>query len=140
MLATFFLEMQQPASPPQITEAEWIVMRVFWQKSSATAGDIVDSLANESDWKPRTIQSLIRRLHQKGILTAEKRGREFHYFPTITAKEGEHAAGQSFLGRFFDGQLAPFLATFVERENLSPQEITELKQILENNREADPEC
>lgn len=132
--------MANTTSSSQITEAEWVVMRVFWQKGSATVSDVVDSLANESDWKPRTIQSLIRRLHQKGILSSEKHGREFHYFPTITAKEGEHAASQSFLGRFFGGQLAPFLATFVERENLSPQEITELKQILENNSKANPKC
>ena len=110
-------------------------MRVFWQRGSATAGDVVDSLAKDSDWKPRTIQSLIRRLHQKGILSSEKHGREFHYSPTMTEKEGEHAAGQSFLGRFFDGQLAPFLATFVESENLSSKEITQLKQILENNND-----
>ena len=124
------------ASTPQITEAEWIVMRVFWQKGSATVGEVVDSLAKDSDWKPRTIQSLVRRLHQKGVLNSEKRGREFHYSPTLTEKEGEHAAGQSFLGRFFDGQLAPFLATFVESENLSSTEIAQLKQILENNKEA----
>jgi len=78
--------MANTTSTPQITEAEWIVMRVFWQKGSATAGDVVDSLAKESDWKPRTIQSLIRRLHQKGILTSEKHGREFVYSPTITEK------------------------------------------------------
>jgi len=129
--------MTNTTSTPQITEAEWIVMRVFWQKGSATAGDVVDSLAKESDWKPRTIQSLIRRLHQKGILASKKQGREFHYSPTLTEKEGEHAAGQSFLGRFFDGQLAPFLATFVESENLSAKEITQLKQILENNNDSE---
>lgn len=129
--------MPSSTSNPQITEAEWIVMRVFWQKGSATAGEVVESLANESDWKPRTIQSLIRRLHQKGILSSEKHGREFHYSPTLTEKEGEHAAGQSFLGRFFDGQLAPFLATFVESENLSTKEISQLKQILDNNKESD---
>jgi len=127
--------MSSNTSSPQITEAEWIVMRVFWQRGSATAGEVVESLAKESDWKPRTIQSLIRRLHQKGILASEKHGREFHYSPTLTEKEGEHAAGQSFLGRFFDGQLAPFLATFVESENLSATEIAQLKQILEKNHD-----
>jgi len=129
--------MPKSSAIPKITEAEWVIMRVFWQKGSATASDVADILASQSDWKPRTIQSLIRRLHQKGVLTSEKHGREFKYSPSITEKEGEHAAGQSFLGRFFDGQLAPFLATFVERENLSAAEIAQLKQILEENKQSD---
>lgn len=116
---------------PQISDAEWTVMRVFWERNSATANEVVEALSQRSDWKPRTIQTLIRRLHQKGALTHEKSGREFIYRPAVDERACEQAASRSFLSRFFDGRLAPFLANFVESEQFSEEEIAELKRILD---------
>ena len=38
----------------------------------------------------------------------------------------------TFLNQFFDGKLAPFLSTFVERKGLSDKELADLKQILDS--------
>ena len=122
---------------PQISDAEWTVMRVFWERGESTANDVVSALSGRTDWKPRTIQTLIRRLHQKGALTHEKSGREYVYRPAVDERECEQDASRSFLGRVFDGRLAPFLATFVESEQFTPEEITELKEILDGK--ANPE-
>ncbi|MCB1237200.1 MAG: BlaI/MecI/CopY family transcriptional regulator [Verrucomicrobiae bacterium] len=118
---------------PQISDAEWTVMRVFWERGEATVNDVVAALEGFTDWKPRTIQTLIRRLHQKGALAHEKNGREFLYRPAVDERDCEHAASRSFLTRVFDGRLTPFLATFAERESLSDEEIAELRKILERN-------
>ena len=116
---------------PQISDAEWTVMRVFWEREKATANEVIEALSHRSDWKPRTIQTLIRRLHQKGALTHEKSGREFIYHAAVEERACEQAASRTFLSRVFDGRLAPFLATFVESEQFSTEEIAELKRILD---------
>lgn len=119
---------------PRISEAEWTVMRVFWELGECSAGTVIDRLSGDTEWKPRTIQTLIRRLHQKGALSHRKSGRGFLYSPAVAEADCEHAASRSFLGSVFGGDLAPFLANFVERESLSSEEIDELKKILETPR------
>jgi BlaI family penicillinase repressor len=125
--------MQPPNSVPRISDSEWTVMRVFWARGEATSSDAITALEDETHWKPKTIQTLIRRLVQKGALTYEKLGREFLYRPAVDEKTCERAASHEFLDRVFNGRLAPFLATFVESSKYSDAEIAELKRILEES-------
>ncbi len=120
-----------PSPAPQISDAEWVVMRVLWEKQVATANQVVEVLATQTTWKPKTIHTLLRRLVQKGALMFEKKGREFHYRPRVDAGQCTHLASRSFLDRVFGGQVAPFLACLLEREQLSAEELAELRRILE---------
>jgi BlaI family transcriptional regulator, penicillinase repressor len=119
------------SAPPGITDAEWIVMRVFWEKQQATANEVVAALDRRTDWKPKTIHTLIRRLAQKGALAYQKRGKEYLFRPLVKAEQCAHAVSRSFLDRIFGGRVAPFLACLLEQERLSPQEIAELRKLLE---------
>jgi len=116
---------------PQISDAEWRIMKVLWTKAPQTTNEVVDALDGEMDWKPKTIHTLLSRLVQKGALTFEKQGREYLFQTAVTAEECEHKAANSFLDRFFDGDLAPFLARFVEGRKLKPAQIEKLKRILD---------
>lgn len=123
--------MSQMENIPRISDAEWTVMRVFWARGEATSSEIIAALEDETDWKPKTIQTLIRRLVQKGALNYDKQGREFLYRPAVDEKTCESAASREFLDRVFDGKLAPFLANFVESARCSDDELAQLKRILE---------
>ena len=123
--------MGSKADVPSITAAEWIIMRVLWATSPLSTNEVVSALENRTDWKPKTIHTLLARLVQKGALRAGKRGREYIYSPLVEAKECEYEVSRSFLERFFDGELAPFLARLVENEKLSRKQVEELKRILE---------
>lgn len=120
-----------PAPAPKITEAEWTVMRVFWQLGEASLGDVVRALEDQLDWKPRTVQSLMRRLVEKGALIAESQGRDFRYRPAFTQDECQVDEGKTFLQRVFDGRLTPFVAAMVEKEGISRDEIRELRALLD---------
>ena len=67
-------------------------------------------------------------------LDFDKKGREHHFRPLVNSADYTHAASRSFLSRFFDGEVAPFLACFLEREKLSRQEIEELRRILDDKQ------
>lgn len=116
---------------PQISDAEWVVMRAVWEKAPLTTNQVVEALDGVTDWKPKTIHTLLSRLVRKGALAFEKKGREYLFRPRVSAEECEHAATRSFLDRFFGGDLAPFLARFVEKEKLRPEAIERLKRILD---------
>jgi len=116
---------------PPISDAELVVMKVVWRNSPVTANQVVAALEHRTDWKPKTIQTLLARLARKKALAFEKQGREYLFRPLIDARDFGHAASRSFLRRVFDGEIAPFLACFLEREKLTPEEIRELRRILD---------
>ncbi len=122
---------------PTITEAEWVVMRVLWERAPLRANEVVAALEGQSAWKPKTGHTLLRRLVAKGALTYEKTGREFLFNPLVKVADCQMAEGRSFLDRVFGKpQLAPLLAAFVAQEALTATEIEELKRILDEARPA----
>jgi BlaI family penicillinase repressor len=116
---------------PKISDAEWTVLKAVWQLSSPTAREVVEQLKGQSDWKPKTIHTLLARLVQKGALATEKSGREHVFQPLVSERDCRLTASHSFLEKVFDGEIAPFLATFLESKKLTRKEIDELKSILE---------
>jgi BlaI family transcriptional regulator, penicillinase repressor len=117
-------------SVPKISNAEWRVMKVLWSKSPLTAGRVYEALEKDSQWKPKTVKTLIDRLVQKGALRFEKRGRNHHYSPAVDEEACLEAESTSFLERFFGGSLNPMLVNLVERGKLKPEDIHEMKRIL----------
>ena len=122
------------AASQRISDAEWTVMKAVWSLGTATAKEVVEKLKGETDWKPKTIHTFLARLVQKGALASEKPGREYVFKPLVSEQECRLSASRSFLARVFDGEIAPFLACFLERQKLSRKEVEELKSILEDKR------
>lgn len=118
------------AELPRISDAEWRVMEVLWKRGEATANQVVDALDGESAWKPKTVHTLLRRLVDKGALSFQKLGREYVYRAQVEARDCQLAESRSFLNKVFDGRVAPLVAAFVEGEEVSREEIAELKRIL----------
>jgi BlaI family penicillinase repressor len=54
---------------PQISEAEWEVMKILWVKSPISSSEVVEMLEGKSSWKAKTIKTLISRLVQKKALS-----------------------------------------------------------------------
>ena len=121
-----------PSRLPRISDAEWRVMEVLWDLGEATANQVVSALDGEAEWKPKTVHTMLRRLLDKGALEHHKQGREYVYRPGVEARECQLAESRSFLDKVFDGKVVPLVAAFVEREDLSREEIDELKKILED--------
>jgi BlaI family transcriptional regulator, penicillinase repressor len=116
---------------PQISDAEWTVMKVLWERSPLPSKDVIDALAGSVKWKPKTIHTLLARLVQKGALKARKEGREYQFEPKVKAEACQRSETRSFLDRVFDGEMAPFLACFIRDNKLTRAEIEELKRILD---------
>lgn len=117
---------------PKISEAEWEVMKIFWAKAvPCTANEIVEGLGGFSEWKPNTIKTLITRLVKKGALGFREERRIYRYYPLVSEEQCIRSETKSFMKRVFSGALKPMLVTFLQEEKLSPEEIEELKRILE---------
>jgi BlaI family penicillinase repressor len=120
---------------PRISEAEWEVMKVLWVKSPSTASQIIESLADTTDWKPKTVKTLISRLVKKDAIGFKQDNRIYYYYPLVDENECLRAEGHSFLNRVYGGALKPMLINFLREEKLSIEEIEELKHILDERNE-----
>ncbi len=121
--------------PPKISDSEWLVMRVLWAKSPLTANEVVERLSGKAQWKPKTVKTLIDRLVKKGAVRFEKEGRRHRYYPAVRRDECVATERHSFVRRVYGGTMKPMLAAFLEDAELSPEDISELKEILEQKAE-----
>ena len=120
---------------PKISESEWLVMRVLWSKGPLTANEVVKELTGKTKWKPKTIKTLITRLMNKGAVKFEKEGRKYRYYPAVSEAECVRMERRSFVRRVYGGTTSPMLASFLEDADLSTEDISELKKILEQKAE-----
>jgi BlaI family penicillinase repressor len=116
---------------PRISDAEWQVMKVLWERAPRTTNEVVEALAPSTRWKPKTIMTLLSRLVKKGALGFEKQGRTHVYTPLVAEADCVQAESRSFLERVYGGAVKPMLVSFLEGAELSEAEIEELKRILE---------
>ena len=115
---------------PQISEAEFEVMKIIWKHAPISTNEITEKLTKTTKWSPKTIQTLIKRLVTKGALSYEKQSRVFVYTPLIEEKEYIGQESHSFLERYYDGDITAMLSAYIEDDKLSESEIDTLRSLL----------
>lgn len=113
-----------------ISDAESIVMDALWQRQPQTAEEIVASLAEDNQWSPATVRTLLNRLLNKRAIAAERDGRRYLYRPLIERDQYVSTEARSLLDRLFDGRLSAMVTHFSERERLSDDDVAELKRLI----------
>ena len=114
-----------------ISEAEYQVMKLIWDRAPVSTKEVTEILADESSWKPKTIQTLLSRLVKKGAIGYKKEGRVFVYTPLIKEEDYVEQESSSFLNKFYDGALNSMVVNFLEQDKLTENDIDELKKILD---------
>ncbi|MDO4275778.1 MAG: BlaI/MecI/CopY family transcriptional regulator [Eubacteriales bacterium] len=120
---------------PQISEAEFEVMKIVWKYAPINTNEITERLVQTTSWRPKTIQTLIKRLVTKGVLAYEKQSRVFVYTPLVKESEYINQESNSFLGRYYDGDITAMLSSYIENDRLSETEIDTLRALLSKRSE-----
>ncbi|MFD1707222.1 BlaI/MecI/CopY family transcriptional regulator [Siminovitchia sediminis] len=115
---------------PQISEAEYEVMKVVWKYEPISTTEVVEKVSREIDWKPNTIQTMLSRLVKKKALQTRKHGRVFVYTSLIKEDKYVEQKSKLFLKQFFDGTLNSMVLNFIENDQLSKEDISELRKLL----------
>ena len=115
---------------PQISEAEFEVMKIVWKYAPISTRDITEKLLQTTNWSPKTIQTLIKRLVTKGALTYEKQSRMFIYTPVVKENEYIGQESNSFLKRYYNGDITAMVSAYIENDRLSESELDTLRSLL----------
>lgn len=114
-----------------ITEAEWDVMELLWERAPRTSQEIAALLEEARGWKRATVVTLLSRLTAKGALVTEPEGNRFLYSPAVDRAACVELETRSFLERMFGGTLRPLVAHLAEQQRLTKKDVAELKALLD---------
>jgi predicted transcriptional regulator len=119
-----------------LTNAEHRIMEVIWARGSATVADVVEALKGKDAYT--TILTLMRILKAKGYLSTRKEGRAHVFTVRVDRDTVAKKAVQQLLSKFFSGSPSELVLTFLREEEITPEEIDEMKrQIAESGKDGD---
>lgn len=117
-----------------LTNAELRIMEVIWARGSATVAEVVEALKGVDAYT--TILTLMRILKAKGYLTTRKEGRAFVFVPKVDRDTVARKAARQLVSRFFGGSPGELVLSFLRDEEITPEELDEIKRkILESGDE-----
>jgi BlaI family penicillinase repressor len=114
----------------RITEAEWEVMAVVWDRTPVAASTVVEVVEHRKQWTLATVRTLLRRLVNKGALQQVSEGKRYIYTPLISMAECVRQESESFLDRVLGHAPSEAILHLVRRADLSREDIRELQKIL----------
>ena len=115
---------------PQISESEFEIMKIVWKYAPISTNEITEKLLQTTSWSPKTRRTLVKRLVIKGALTYEKQSRVFIYTPLVKESEYIGQESNSFLNRYYNGDITAMLSAYIENDRLSEAEINTLRSLL----------
>jgi BlaI family penicillinase repressor len=114
----------------RITQAEWDVMEVVWDRAPVPASTIVEALEAKRRWTLTTVRTLLRRLVDKGALHQAPDGKRFLYSARVSRADCVRQESDSFLDRVLGRAPAATLLHLVRRADLTQDDIEQLRRIL----------
>lgn len=118
----------------ELTEAEWEIMKIVWEKEPCAAGTVQETLAGSRNWAYSTVKTTMDRMAEKGLLEIEKI-RNLQLFKSrvseVDAKRGEF---RKMLKRAFDGALTPMMQFLIEHEGISAEDAAQLRKLVEKQK------
>ena len=118
----------------KIADSELEIMRILWREARLMPfGEIRAELEDKTGWKKSTIQTLVSRLRDKGIITAHDKYVTM-YSANISQEEYVQYEGQTFIDKMFDGSAKNLVASLCRGGKLDEDDIDELKSFFKVER------
>ena len=101
---------------------------IIWQHEPLPSGELVILCQQELNWKKPTTYTVLRKLCDRGIfqnsggMVTSRLSREEFY-----ALQSE-----KFVEETFSGSLPAFFAAFTRRKNISPEELAEIRRMIDS--------
>ncbi len=111
----------------KISDSEWKIMEILWEKGAVTQSDIMDAL--DVKWNKNTVYTFLSRLEHKGMV--ESSGSPKAYRAAVKREDCVEQEQESFLNKIYHGSAGKMVTAFVEEGKLTAKEVEELKRLLE---------
>jgi predicted transcriptional regulator len=108
-------------------------MQVFWDLQKAFIRDVIPLLP---DPKPHynSVATIVKILEEKGFLDHQTVGNMYEYFPRISREDYQKHAMKDIVSQYFDNSYPRMLAYFAKEQNLSPEELNEIVNLIKSKK------
>ncbi len=120
-----------PKRSETLTEAELRVMNVLWTKGPSTVQQVLEALPDGLDLAYNSVLTTIRVLENKGYVEHTKESRAHIYRPSVGRAEARSSEVRHLVSRFFGNSHESLLLNLLEEQNLDPDELKRLRQMLQ---------
>lgn len=107
---------------------------IIWRSAPIPSGVLVELCRQELGWKKSTTYTVLRKLCQQGLF----RNQEGMVSVVVTREEYEAVQSEQFVEETFHGSLPAFVAAFSRRRPLTPQQIAQLRALIDGFEEDTP--
>lgn len=114
-----------------MSPAETEILRLVWESGQATVQQVHDALPETRDVAYNTVQTLLRRLEEKGYLTHKTRGKAHVFCPRVKREAVVKRTVLDFVDRLFGGDPKPLMQFLAAEGRIDRADIEELKRLIE---------
>ena len=112
---------------PKIFESEYRFCLLLWKREPISCANMAAICKEELGWSRTTTYTVIKRLSERGVLKNEN-----SIVTSLVSKEEVQISEiDEMMEKTFEGSLPAFIAAFAKRQQLSTEEIEEIKRIIE---------
>ena len=112
------------------TERELDVLKVLWELGESKVRDIHAAMCRQEECAFSTVQTLLRIMADKGLVSQRQENRALYYRPIHTREQ----VSSRFLSKVFDGAIDQMVLNMLQAENVSPEEMRELELLIAKAR------
>jgi len=114
----------------RLTKFELEIMHVLWEIGSGSVREVQEQLPEKRRPAYTTVQTIVRRLEEKGAVRRVKKiGNAFIFEPIVSRRSAHHKLITELL-ELFGGSARPLMAHLAETGKLSLGDLRELENLL----------
>jgi predicted transcriptional regulator len=112
-----------------LTEQELEIMKIVWERESATVRDVYEALLERRKVAYTTVMTMMKILEQKKYLKKTQADRAYVYRPAQPKGQVIGDMVRDFVNRVFNGSAEPLLVHLVEEHDLSQEDLDEIARM-----------
>ncbi|HPC96207.1 MAG TPA: BlaI/MecI/CopY family transcriptional regulator [Sedimentisphaerales bacterium] len=116
-----------------MSPAETEILRLVWQLEEATVQGVCEALPPERKIAYKTVQTLLRRLEEKGYLQHKSEGKAHVFVPAVHREQVVKRTVLDFLDRLFGGDPKPLMHFLAREGRINTKDIEELKNLIDKS-------
>lgn len=113
-----------------LTELQLAILRVLWDRGSATATEITEALKHTRGLAQQTIATILSRLERRGVVRHETRQRQYIYSALLSEPEVRRTMLAELTDRVFEGDVAALVSQLLSAREMSPGDLARVKALI----------
>jgi predicted transcriptional regulator len=122
----------------QLGELQLAILQELWRCGEATVSDVHAALYPARQLAPTTIATMLKKMEARGLVRHRTEGRRFIYQPAVSEDVVTRSMVADLTERLFEGK-ASDLVSYLIREHIDSDELSELNELIAKAEEADEE-